>query len=104
MGDWINTIVQGVMVGGLYAMFAIGLAMIFGVMKLVNIAHGDLIVLSAYVALIVAQAFWATLKGPQYAGRAGDDLNAEPRRPLIFSSRRSVHFQVSPKSRAARQT
>jgi branched-chain amino acid transport system permease protein len=55
MGDWINTIIQGVMVGGLYAMFAIGLAMIFGVMKLVNIAHGDLIVLSAYVALIVTQ-------------------------------------------------
>jgi len=55
MGDWINTIIQGVMVGGLYAMFAIGLAMIFGVMKLVNIAHGDLIVLSAYVALMVTQ-------------------------------------------------
>jgi branched-chain amino acid transport system permease protein len=50
-----NTIIQGVMVGGLYAMFAIGLALIFGVMKLVNIAHGDLIVLSAYVALIVTQ-------------------------------------------------
>lgn len=55
MGGWINILVQGVMVGGLYAMFAIGLAMIFGVMKLVNIAHGDLIVLSAYVALIVTQ-------------------------------------------------
>jgi branched-chain amino acid transport system permease protein len=55
MGEWINTIVQGIMVGGLYAMFAIGLALIFGVMKLVNIAHGDLIVLSAYVALVVTQ-------------------------------------------------
>jgi branched-chain amino acid transport system permease protein len=55
MQEWINTIIQGVMVGGLYAMFAIGLAMIFGVMKLVNIAHGDLIVLAAYVALIVTQ-------------------------------------------------
>jgi len=55
MGEWINTIVQGIMVGGLYAMFAIGLALIFGVMKLVNIAHGDLIVLSAYVALIATQ-------------------------------------------------
>ncbi len=55
MEQWINTIVQGVMAGGLYAMFAVGLALIFGVMKLVNIAHGDLIVLSAYVALIVTQ-------------------------------------------------
>ena len=50
-----NAIVQGVMVGGLYAMFAVGLALIFGVMRLVNIAHGDLIVLSAYVALITTQ-------------------------------------------------
>jgi branched-chain amino acid transport system permease protein len=56
MQDWINTIIQGVMTGGLYAMFAIGLALIFGVMKLVNIAHGDLIVLSAYVALVVTQS------------------------------------------------
>ena len=55
MADWINTIAQGIMIGGLYAMFAVGLSLIFGVMKLVNIAHGDLIVLSAYVALVVTQ-------------------------------------------------
>ena len=42
--DWINTIVQGVLLGGLYALFAAGLSLIFGVMRLVNIAHGDLIV------------------------------------------------------------
>ena len=53
---WINTIAQGVLVGGLYAMFAAGLSLIFGVMKLVNIAHGDLIVLAAYVALMVTDA------------------------------------------------
>jgi len=52
---WINTVVQGSLVGGLYAMFAIGLTMVFGVMKMVNIAHGDLIVLSAYVALVITQ-------------------------------------------------
>ena len=46
--DWINVIVQGVLVGGLYALFAAGLSLIFGVMRLVNIAHGDLIVLAAY--------------------------------------------------------
>ncbi|MFD1796956.1 branched-chain amino acid ABC transporter permease [Paracoccus aurantiacus] len=49
--DWINAIIQGALLGGLYAMFAAGLSLIFGVMRLVNIAHGDLIVLSAYVAL-----------------------------------------------------
>ncbi|HVZ52683.1 MAG TPA: branched-chain amino acid ABC transporter permease [Pseudolabrys sp.] len=52
---WINVIVQGVLIGGLYAMFAAGLSLIFGVMRLVNIAHGDLIVLAAYVALMVTQ-------------------------------------------------
>ena len=49
---WANTIVQGVLLGGLYAIFAAGLSLIFGVMRLVNIAHGDLIVLAAYVALV----------------------------------------------------
>lgn len=49
---WINIILQGVLIGGLYAMFAAGLSLIFGVMRLVNIAHGDLIVLAAYVALM----------------------------------------------------
>jgi branched-chain amino acid transport system permease protein len=55
MTEWINVILQGVLVGGLYAMFAAGLSLIFGVMRLVNIAHGDLIVLAAYIALIVTQ-------------------------------------------------
>jgi branched-chain amino acid transport system permease protein len=50
--EWLNIILQGVLVGGLYAMFAAGLSLIFGVMRLVNIAHGDLIVLAAYVALV----------------------------------------------------
>ena len=54
--QWGNVIIQGVLIGGLYAMFAAGLSLIFGVMRLVNIAHGDLIVLAAYVALMVRQA------------------------------------------------
>jgi branched-chain amino acid transport system permease protein len=56
MTEWLNVILQGVLIGGLYAMFAAGLSLIFGVMRLVNIAHGDLIVLAAYVALMVTQA------------------------------------------------
>jgi branched-chain amino acid transport system permease protein len=54
--EWVNVILQGVLVGGLYAMFAAGLSLIFGVMRLVNIAHGDLIVLAAYIALVTTQA------------------------------------------------
>ena len=55
MTEWLNVILQGVLIGGLYAMFAAGLSLIFGVMRLVNIAHGDLIVLAAYVALMVTE-------------------------------------------------
>jgi branched-chain amino acid transport system permease protein len=51
--NWFNILVQGGLLGGFYALFAIGLSMSFGIMRLVNIAHGDLIVLSAYVALVV---------------------------------------------------
>jgi branched-chain amino acid transport system permease protein len=50
---WVNIIIQGVLVGGLYALFAAGLSLIFGVMRLVNIAHGDLIVAVAFLAWTV---------------------------------------------------
>ena len=51
--EWLDAIIQGVLLGGLYALFATGLSLIFGVMRLVNIAHGDLIVLSAFLGLAV---------------------------------------------------
>ncbi|SDL77954.1 branched-chain amino acid ABC transporter permease [Aliiruegeria lutimaris] len=54
--DWINALVQGILLGGLYALFAAGLSLIFGVMRLVNIAHGDLIVLAAFLGLTVTTA------------------------------------------------
>jgi len=56
MSGWINTLLQGVMLGGLYALFAAGLSLIFGIMRLVNLAHGDLIVLAAFVVLAITQA------------------------------------------------
>ena len=54
--NWVHIIVQGGLLGGLYALFAIGLSLSFGIMRLVNIAHGDLIVLSAYIGLMVINA------------------------------------------------
>jgi branched-chain amino acid transport system permease protein len=51
----VNALVQGVLLGGLYALFAAGLSLIFGVMKIVNIAHGDFIVFAAYMAYFVIQ-------------------------------------------------
>lgn len=53
---WIDTIVQGILLGGLYALFAAGLSLVFGIMRLVNLAHGDLIVLAAFVILVVVTA------------------------------------------------
>jgi branched-chain amino acid transport system permease protein len=48
---WVNTIIQGVLTGGLYALFACGLSLMFGVMKVVNLAHGDLAVVAGYIAI-----------------------------------------------------
>ena len=50
---WLDTVVQGILLGGLYALFAAGLSLVFGIMRLVNLAHGDLIVLAAYLILVV---------------------------------------------------
>lgn len=54
--NWLDTVIQGTLLGGLYALFAMGLAVIYGVMKQINIAHGDFIVLGAYVALGIVAA------------------------------------------------
>lgn len=50
---WIDTLTQGILLGGLYALFAAGLSLVFGIMRLVNLAHGDLIVLAAYLILTI---------------------------------------------------
>ena len=54
MIGWIDTVLQGLLLGGLYALFAVGLSLMFGVMRLVNIAHGDFIVLAAFLAIGIA--------------------------------------------------
>lgn len=50
-GALANQIIQGILLGGLYAMFAIGLSLSVGIMRFVNIAHGDLIVLVSFLLL-----------------------------------------------------
>jgi branched-chain amino acid transport system permease protein len=54
--DWVNVTIQGILLGGLYALFATGLALVFGVMRMVNLAHGDLGILAAFVALFLVQS------------------------------------------------
>lgn len=55
MSDWLNTLLQGLLLGGLYALFATGLSLSFGIMRMVNVAHGDLIVLAGFGAVTVMQ-------------------------------------------------
>lgn len=50
--DILNILIQGLLLGGLYALFATGLSLMFGVMRIVNLAHGDLAIVAAYLALV----------------------------------------------------
>ena len=61
MLSWVDAILQGMLLGGLYALFAAGLSLMFGIMRLVNLAHGDLIVLAAFIILFVADSFGANI-------------------------------------------
>ncbi|HEY3925770.1 MAG TPA: branched-chain amino acid ABC transporter permease [Acidothermaceae bacterium] len=47
--SWVNAVVQGLLLGGLYALFACGLSLMFGVMRIINLAHGDIAVLGAFL-------------------------------------------------------
>ena len=53
---WVHAVLQGVLLGGLYALYATGLTLIFGVMRVVNLAHGDLSILAAFLALVIVDA------------------------------------------------
>ena len=54
--SWINQLLQGVLLGGLYTLFAAGLSLSAGVMRFVNVAHGDFIVLAGFALLTLTAA------------------------------------------------
>jgi branched-chain amino acid transport system permease protein len=62
---WVNAVIQGLLLGGQYALIACGLSLTFGVMRIVNLAHGDLAVCGAYLALVLSTGLgvpvWVTL-------------------------------------------
>jgi branched-chain amino acid transport system permease protein len=55
--QWLDGLVQGVLLGGLYAQYALGMALMFGVMRIVNITHGDLMILLALIGISLAATF-----------------------------------------------
>jgi len=56
---WVNAVVQGIMLGGFYALIACGLSLMFGLMRIINLAHGDLAVLGAYLTYLLLE-HWNT--------------------------------------------
>jgi branched-chain amino acid transport system permease protein len=54
---WVNTVIEGVLVGSFYALFACGLSLMFGVMKIINLAHGDMAVVAGYTAIFLVPKF-----------------------------------------------
>lgn len=52
--QWLDAVVQGVLLGGLYAQYALGMSLMFGVMRIVNTAHGDLLILLSFAAIALA--------------------------------------------------
>ena len=51
----LNQVVQGILLGGYYALIACGLSFMFGVMRIINLAHGSIAVLAAYLVWMVAE-------------------------------------------------
>ena len=88
--DLVATMLDGILLGGLYALFSSGLSLIFGVMRLVNIAHGDLIVLSAFIALSSRLLSTAVNDGKPYSqwtnARSGCDLG-DCNEPVLLENR-----------------
>jgi branched-chain amino acid transport system permease protein len=53
MMDLASPLIMGVLLGGLYAVIALGLSLVFGVMRLINVAHGDLVIFGSYFAYLI---------------------------------------------------
>jgi branched-chain amino acid transport system permease protein len=56
-GDWLSPLIMGILLGGLYVIIALGLSLVFGVMRLINLAHGDLLILGGYLSYTI----WSSL-------------------------------------------
>ena len=57
IGDLASPIIIGILLGGLYVVVALGLSLVFGVMKVINVAHGTLVILGSYLAFAVLSTF-----------------------------------------------
>src|ERR1051325_3972820 len=73
MGDFLQTLIIAVTLGSLYALIALGYTMVYGILKLINFAHSDIVVLGAWVSFTLATFFLPRMgipldAPPWYAG------------------------------------
>ena len=74
---WLNQILQGVLLGGYYAVIACGLSFMFSVMRIINLAHGSLAIVAAFGLFVLADQFGVSpllWNHPHAAGHGGDRL------------------------------
>ena len=98
MTKFIQELVNGLTQGGLYALVALGYSMVYGVLKLLNFAHGDLYMVGAFVGYFVLQWFG----GPTALARAGADRDPGhvPRSPAAGSAHSGWRSSASPTGRS----
>ena len=56
---FLNQLINGVHIGSIYALIALGYTMVYGIVKLINFAHGDIIMVGSYTALMLMTALGA---------------------------------------------
>ncbi|WP_109993118.1 branched-chain amino acid ABC transporter permease [Salinisphaera sp. LB1] len=64
MSEFCQQLVNGLTVGGIYALIALGYTMVYGILKLINFAHGDLCVLGAFIGLTVISSLGGASGSP----------------------------------------
>ena len=78
----IQVIINGILLGGIYALLGVGMTMMFGIVKLTNLAHGEFIIIGAYLSTILANAIgvdpYDHCNGPNHVpGRNGTAVRSD---------------------------
>jgi branched-chain amino acid transport system permease protein len=66
--DWLQQLINGLALGSIYALIALGYTMVYGVLRFINFAHSDVLMLGAFAALFLAPMVGTVIPGPSYLG------------------------------------
>ena len=76
--SFLNQLINGLHVGSIYALIALGYTMVYGIVKLINFAHGDIIMVGAYISLLLLTALgwplYIVIPCLLYTSDAADEL------------------------------